>query len=61
VDDLCREDAGPQPAWDTRGSEEFSERGPKFLNFFQVLNYTQHIFPGRAKNFSGGEKLPAPP
>jgi len=26
---------GPQPAWDTRRGEEFSERGPKFLNYVQ--------------------------
>ena len=25
----------PQPAWDTRGGEEFYERGPNFLNFVQ--------------------------
>jgi len=23
---------GPQPAWDTRGGEEFFERSPNFLN-----------------------------
>jgi len=24
--------AGPLPAWDTRGGEEFSERGPNFAS-----------------------------
>jgi len=26
---------GPQPAWDNRGGEEFSERGPNFFNYVQ--------------------------
>jgi len=40
--------AGPLPAWDTRGGEEFSERGPNFLN------YVQHTFPGGQKFSIGG-------
>jgi len=28
-------EADPQPAWDTRESEEFSESDPKFLNYDQ--------------------------
>jgi len=31
----------------TQGRDEFSERGPNFLN------YVQHIFPWEAKNFLG--------
>jgi len=27
---ICATYAGPWPAWDTRGGEEFSERGPNF-------------------------------
>jgi len=46
---LC---SGPQPAWDTRRGEMFSERGPDFLN------YVQHIFPGGAKIFLGGDSPP---
>jgi len=34
------------PDWDTRGGEEFTERGPT------LLNYAQHIYPGRGKIFS---------
>jgi len=26
---------GPQPAWNTKGDEEFSEKGPNFLNYVQ--------------------------
>ena len=38
---------GLQPAWDTRGDEEFSESGPNFLKLYP--NYVQHIFPGGRK------------
>jgi len=41
----------PRPAWDTRSGEEFSERDPNFVNYFQ------HIFPGVAKNFAGLKPL----
>jgi len=34
-DDQTQCSSGPQPAWDTRGNEEFSERGPNFLNYVQ--------------------------
>jgi len=35
-----------------QGGEEFSERGPNFLN------YVQHIFSGGAKNFARGRSPP---
>jgi len=31
--ELNHTDSVPWPAWDTRRGEEFSERGPKFLNY----------------------------
>jgi len=31
----CLSHAGPEPAWDTRGGEKFSERGSNFLNYVQ--------------------------
>jgi len=36
--------AGPQPAWDTRGGEEFSESGPNFLNYVQYFQTMSNIF-----------------
>jgi len=44
-----------KPAWDTRGGEEFSGRGTKFLN------YIHHIFPGGRKSFLEGALPPCPP
>jgi len=43
-----------KPDWDTRGGEEFTDRGPNFLNC------VQHIFPGRGKIFSGETKPSTP-
>jgi len=40
--------AGPQPAWDTSGGEQFSESGQNFLN------YVQYIFLGEGRKFCRG-------
>jgi len=46
--------AGPQPALDTTGSEEFFE-GPNFLKLCPVvLSYVQHLFPRAARPPSYG-------
>jgi len=57
---MCKESAcriiRPVISLEHYGGEEFSEKGPNFLN------YVQHIFPGVLKNFpKGGFVLPAPP
>jgi len=45
---------GPQPAWDTRGDETFSERSPNFLNYVQHISSVV-----RAKNLPGRPLLPS--
>jgi len=46
--------SGPQPAWDTRRDEEFSETGPNFLNYVQYFQTISNIFYQGSKNFLGG-------
>ena len=43
----------PVPSLGHQGGEEFSERGPNFLNC------VQHIFPRGAQNFAGGVSPPS--
>jgi len=50
--------SGLQLAWDPRRDQEFSEKAPKFLNYF---NYVQYIFPDGAKIFRGELAPVAPP
>jgi len=51
--------AAPQPVWNYRRGEAFSERGQNLINSPIVLNYLQHIFPRGAKIFSGVRSHPA--
>ena len=48
-------DQARDPAWVTRGCEEFSQRGPHFLNYVQLFSTMRNTF------FRGDKKFCKPP